>query len=152
MPLDLIAERDLLNVAIHEAAHAIADLKTGGAGGNIEICRTGSDDPIGMRLWTGNYKGFHIQDRTAVGLAGLLAEMIQEEGGADAIDPPDLAFEFWDYIECGVIELSATDARSAGDYSPEDVERVAKILIEHWPLVVQRAQYEMIVHGQEPLP
>lgn len=144
MTLEEIEAMDLHRTAIHEAAHAIVDLRTGGAGGNVYLSRrTAFSDVVETRAWAGQYEGFCIADRTVVGLAGALAAYIHEEGGPDAASEDAVIAEVLDYIETGDIELSGTDAAMAGDYGPDDIERTVRLLFTHWGAIVERAQWEV---------
>ena len=157
MSRDQIERWDLLRAAIHEAAHAIVDLRTGGLGGQIELYRVEEADLTEFKIWVGRFTGWRIVDRVAVGLAGVLAELIHDEGGPDSTTETDIAKNFTYGIDDGVIELSDTDAEMHGDYCYQDVERTVRLLFDHWSAVSERAEWERtkaleLSKGQGDLP
>lgn len=125
---------DRRHAAFHEAGHAVMMVILDTPVALVEIWKNHGDavdaleeNPVLGRVLAGPIE---VVARKAIGLAGLLAEEIDQEGEVYAED--------WiDCIELGVIELSGTDAELVGG-PPElgDVERTLELLRENWPAVV----------------
>lgn len=131
---------ELRAAAIHEAAHAVI-ARHFGYEASAQVFATpdpGPDD----KSWTGRTMFYQEtagrRDSRLIALAGTVAEQID--------DDPDLeALDIADWLEAGVIELSATDARMAGDHAVEDMEEAVMLVRHLWEEI--EAEAELLAAG-----
>lgn len=130
-----VVARDLRRICIHEFAHQeVARLL--GVLGHVRIER----NPNGgwhEKHFSGRfhfYCGLDQRQARLIGLAGKVAEQLDE----DDFD----AFEFVDDLDTGEIELSGTDAESAGDFDENDVDEAAALVIQAWEAIEEATAFE----------
>jgi hypothetical protein len=130
-------EHDLHRACLHEAAHVVIARLYGAAEVNARVDPTETSDPIAEKTFVGSTQfclpdGLDRDHRRMIALAGTVAE---ELAGDSEID----GFVLLDYLECGDVLLSETDAKLAGSYSAADLDRCIALVRHAWPQVLAEA-------------
>ncbi len=133
-----ISERELRKVAIHEAAHAVVAWHLGYLATKAEVFRVENPGEWD-RTWTGRvwfYQQPSVQDGRFIGLAGYVAEQLQDD---DEITGACLL----DYLDLDAADLSATDARFAAAHTEADLEDTLMLVRWCWEEINTRAAHLM---------
>lgn len=136
---------DLRKVSIHEAAHVVV-AEHHGLVAWAEVWRHIGGDPVNEKAFAGRAHVPGIdrltrEAQTHIGLAGLVAEHLDDDRDLAGID-------FYDWIECGAIELSMTDAMHAGMFMADDCDVVLNLCRSLWSGIELKA--ERLVKGAAP--
>lgn len=125
---------DLRKMSIHEAGHATAAAHFG-VKSQVAVWPN-PDGGVGERHVLGRtwllQKLPSAQAATLVGLAGLVAQMVDADDSVTAT-------EIGDAIELGYDEISDTDLALAGKWSDDDIEQCIDLVRKLWPEIEQRA-------------
>jgi hypothetical protein len=106
-----IARLDLHRTCVHEAAHLSVARRLGYEANRL-VWRTEVTDWRARNLYTGRTYFFgNIDDecRRLIGLAGSLAELLDDDRDIEAVEAHDMIFD-------GISPLSPSDAEGAGDF------------------------------------
>ena len=136
-PLDY-DRHDLRRACLHEGAHCIV-ARYFGIQAHAHVEPTGTDDPMNYKAWVGRTSLFMIADacqRRLIGLAGTVAEELDCNPNADAID-------LFDSLESGTIFLSDTDSNLVGPYTDDDVAQCMALVRELWHLILNECELMM---------
>ncbi|MCW5734045.1 MAG: hypothetical protein KIS73_07965 [Enhydrobacter sp.] len=136
--IEMVRQYDLLTVLTHEHAH-LAVARHFEVGGTIHIEENLEGSVEGDRFYKGWIMFEHTllttseNRRRLIGLSGVVAEALCLAAVTSHVD---IAAE----LERGDRELSASDARLAGDYDVADVKRCHILVQRFWPSIVRRVK------------
>jgi hypothetical protein len=121
---------DLRFAALHEYSHYCVARHHGfEAVVRIVMNPTGGEDE---RYYLGSItlpKPTEARVRRQIGLAGIVGEAFDS-------DQTVTALELEDFLECGMLELSPTDAEMADGYEAEDIEACISLVRALWEDIV----------------
>jgi hypothetical protein len=107
--------------------------------GRVDIFRNDTDDIVTETLVVGKFrmskKPEDSHHRRMIGLAGTIAKELDE-------DPEICGWEIFEWLAFQTIELSASDAELAGEYTEADVEECLELLRSVWSSVDMVAKHE----------
>lgn len=121
-------KRDLWRACLHEAAHLVIarHFKVSGHIRVAEHTNGGTEE----RYFVGQFhplsKITTVKAKRAIGLAGSMAELLEEDSTLTECD-------------CDDLELSESDATLANGYQVRDIGRTLELLRENWPEILQEA-------------
>jgi hypothetical protein len=132
-----VNRRDLRQACIHEAAHEAVAIFLGGGAAECAVWPSKTHNYLEERMWVGQtrfYMPLASPERCRlIGLAGIVAE--EFAGNADIL--PDNIFAS---LESGALQLSHSDALTAGPFDQADVEQCLQIVRQLWAEILQGAE------------
>lgn len=126
-------EHDVRKASIHEAAHIVIARRYG-VWAQAYLVPTGTLDPFKEKSIVGQtmFGSLDSHRTKMVCLAGTIAEELEA-------DPDLVGSQMFEALDDGILSLSESDAKGAGDYTVKDLDDCIELLRGAWKEIEEEA-------------